>query len=190
VIIEGDAMTPDPWALPHVSPYTIPFALYYVVVGIATTGWLALFLFPRRPWANFWYAGVIVPLILSLFFGYFNLSFWHVYPPLQPTAYFSLEGVHGLFQNPGLLAVGWTDLLFVDLILGAWMTRRAAQARIPYIYLLPCLLLTFTFAGFGFLLFAVICGVGGRWSAIARFEGIPDTTSQPVSALPIAANTR
>jgi len=180
----------NPWAAPYVPPYGIPFFLYYVVVGIALTGWLALFFFPRRPWANFWYAGVIVPLVLSLFFIYLCLAFWFVEPPGQFSAYFSLGGVHQLFQNPGLLLVGWTDLLFVDLILGAWMTRRAAQARIPYIYLLPCLLLTFTFAGFGFALFAVICAVGGRWSAIARFEGIPDVNSEPVWALPTAANTR
>lgn len=174
------------------NPFTAhPFDIYYyVIVTIALSGWLALIFFPRRPWANFWYAGVLVPLVLGLLFIFFCLFYWNTPPPGKVSAYLSLNGVHELFQNPGLLLVGWTDLLFVDLILGAWMARRAAQARIPYIYLLPCLLLTFTFAGFGFALFAVICAVGGRWSAIARFEGIPDTESQPVWALPTAANTQ
>lgn len=183
-------MQVDPWALPHVTPYTIPFALYYVIVGIDVTGWLALFFFPRRSWANFWYAGVIVPSILSLFFIYLNFSYWFIDPQGHISGYLSLGGVHQLFQNPGILLVGWTDVLFVDLIVGAWMTRRAAQIGMPYVFLLPCLLLTFTFAGFGFLLFVVLCAVYGRWPAIARFEGVPDTVSKPVWAQPTAVNAR
>lgn len=170
----------DPWAVPHVYPYTLPFVLYYVIVLIDVSGWLALFVFPRRQWANFWYAGVIVPAILSLFFIALNIGYWLVYPEGHITGYLSLGGVHQLFQNPGILLVGWTDVLFVDLIVGAWMTRQAVRIGMPYVYLLPCLLLTFTFAGFGFVLFAVLCAARGRWSAIARFERAPATISKVV----------
>jgi uncharacterized membrane protein YoaK (UPF0700 family) len=91
-----------------------------------------------------------------------------------------------LFLNLGLLLAGYIDLVVMPLILGAWMARKATQIRMPYIYLLPCLLLTFVVPGTGFVLFVVIVAIGRGWSQIAKFEGQPPPNSSPVFARPEA----
>jgi len=67
------------------------------------------------------------------------------------------------------------------------MARKAAQIRMPYVYLLPCLVMTFVFAGVGFTLFTIVTAIGKRWSEIAKFEAQPPTNTSPVAARPTAA---
>ena len=49
---------------------------------------------------------------------------------------------------------------------------KRTQTRMPYIYLLPCLIFTFAFAGLGFVLFCVAMSFGERWGAIAAIERV------------------
>jgi hypothetical protein len=165
----------------------LPRNWFYVVMAVDIAGWLVLLLFPRRPWANFWIAGLIVPLVLSLISIFFLIAFFLVPPALKFESYRSLDAVYAMFANRGLLLVAWTNLAIMDLAVAAWMVRMAARVKIPYALVLPCLLLTFIFAGFGFTLFAALAGVGGRWNAIAKAEGIQPTDSDPVDAQPLAA---
>jgi len=67
-------------------------------------------------------------------------------------------------------------------VAGAWMARKAAQIRMPYLFLFPCLILTFMFAGFGFALFSIIAAIGAGWGEIAKFEGQPPTNTVPTAA--------
>ena len=164
----------------------LPHYLYFFVMALVAVGWLALIFFPRWRFANFWFSGLIVPQILCLIYMYLLLTFWFRDPPGSFLEFLTLEGVYKLFGNSGLLLVGWINLITMDLVVGAWMTRKAAQIRMPYIYLLPCLILTFVFAGFGFTLFAVIAAIGGGWSEIALFEGQPPTNIIPEAARPEA----
>ena len=168
-------------------PFELPRDWYYVVMALDIAGWLVLLLFPRRPWANFWIAGLIVPLLLSLISVFFLIAFFLVPPPLSFASYKSLDDIYAMFANRGLLLVAWTNLEIMDLALAAWMVRMAARVKIPYALVLPCLLLTFVFAGFGFTLFAALAGVGGRWKAIAKAEGPQPTDSDPIDAQPLAA---
>lgn len=167
---------------------TVPFSflpdIFLAVSVIAASGWLALFFFPRRLWANLWFAGVIVPLILSLFYVYLMLTFWFLPPQGEVSGFFSLNGSNELFENDGLQLAAWTDILLLSLIAGAWMARKAMQVRMPYVYLLPCLLLMLAAPGFGFILFCVVASFGSRWSAIASVENIAPSDSAPVSAVP------
>ena len=165
----------------------LPRNFFYVVLVLDLIGWVALLLFPRRPAVNFWLAGLIVPLVLSLISIYFLFSFSFVDPPLNFKDLWSLGGIYEMFKNPGLLLVAWTDLMIMDLVAAAWMARAAAQAKIPYVYLFPCLVLSFFFAGFGFTLFAAVAGAGGKWGLLARRSGLPPTVSDPVPAQPFAA---
>jgi hypothetical protein len=103
---------------------SLPHYLYFAVIALAVVGWLALIIFSRSRWANFWFA---------------------------------------------------------------WIARKAAQIRMPYVYLLPCLLIGFFFIGFGFALFAIIAAIGGGWSVIARFEAQPPTNTEPAAARPAVA---
>jgi hypothetical protein len=160
--------------------FAIPDILYYVVMALAGAGWLALIFFPHRPWANFWFSGLIVPLLLCVLYMYLLLTFWFLEPPARFSDFFSLKGVYSMFGNSGLLLVGWTNLIAMDLVAGAWMTRKAVHARIPHVYIVPCLVMTFVFAGFGFAMFAMVSAVGGRWRHIAEIESIPSGDSLPL----------
>jgi hypothetical protein len=174
---------------PPTFPEGIPCYLYYVVMGVAVIGWLVLIFFPRRPWANFWFAGLAVPLILSFFYMYLLITFWWGPPPARLTEFLTLEGVHVQLTNRGLLLVAWINIIAMDLVVGAWMARKAAQVRMPYVYLLPCLIMTYVFAGFGFTLFTIVMSVGGKWPLVARVEDVPPLDSFPVSARAEAASS-
>jgi ABA DEFICIENT 4-like len=153
------------------NPSSLPDVFFAIVMIMVVTAWVSLIFFPRSHRANFWYAGVIVPTTLSVVYMYFLLAFWFVEPAGHFYQFESLKGVYALFGNNGLLLVGWINIIAMDIVLGAWMARKAAQVRMPYIYLLPCLILTFAFAGLGFTIFTIVMAVGGRWSAIAKLEG-------------------
>lgn len=162
-------------------PTGIPIFLFFVVMALAVSGWLALIFFPRKPWANFWYAGVIVPLALSFLYMYLLLTFWNLPPAANFLQFRNLPGVSAMLQNLGLLLVAWINLIMMDLVAGAWMTRKAVATKMPTVYLVPCLVLTFVFAGFGFALFALVTALGNRWKEIARIELPPPVESEPVS---------
>jgi len=162
-------------------------ALYYIVTIIAVVGWVQLIFWPRRHWANFWFAGVVIPLVLSLFFCAFIIMYWLQPPQGSRDELKSLEGIYAMFGNHGLLLAAWTHLLAMDLVVGAWMARKAAQMHMPYVYLLPCLLLTFSFAGFGFVLFAVAMSFGERWFYIARVEQVRPIPRVSFAAVPADA---
>ena len=83
-----------------------------------------------------------------------------------------------------LLLAGFLDLLIMPLLLAAWMARKAAQVRMPYVYLLICMVVTFGAPGTGFVLYALFVALGGRWSQIARFDGQPPVNAAPVFARP------
>jgi len=165
-------------------PFRIPPVLYYVVMGIVIIGWIHLILFSRRHWANFWFAGLAVPVTLCLFYMYLLIVFFFQPPPLKFSEFFTLEGVYRMFSNSGLLLVGWINILAMDLVAGAWMARKAAQVRMPAIYLIPCLILTFLFAGFGFALFCIAMSFGERWGAIAKLEQVPPVKRAVFPAFP------
>src|SRR6185436_9810568 len=61
----------------------LPRTFFYVVMVIDIAGWLVLLMFPRRPWANFWGAGLIAPLVLSLISVYFLVAYSLVPPILD-----------------------------------------------------------------------------------------------------------
>jgi hypothetical protein len=165
-------------------PKTLPGVLYYVVMALALFGWAVLILLPRRQRFIFWVAGVFVPVLLCLFYTYVLIAFWFQSPQGRFTDFFTLDGIYRMMGNRGLLLAMWLNLTTMGLVAGAWMTRKAAQVRMPYVWLLPCLLLTFLFAGVGFLLFAVINAVGGTWTSIAKVEDVPPTDSYPIRAFP------
>lgn len=162
----------------------LPYILYCVVTALAVIGWLSLILFPRSPWSNFWLSGLVIPLLLSLVYMSMLLIFWFNPPGAAFSQFFTLKGVYQMFGNHGLLLVAWINILCMDLVVGAWMARKAAQIRMPHLYLLPCLVMTFVFAGFGFALFTIIAAIGRGWSEIAKFEGQPPTNSAPLAARP------
>jgi len=166
---------------------TLPHDLHVLVNVIDLLGWGALLLFPRRSLVNFWWAGLIVPLMLSFIYIYSLLTFWFLPPAMDFANFINLEGVHKMFENRGMLLVAWINLSAMDLVAGAWMARKATQVKIPNVYLIPCLIMTYIFVGFGFTMFVAVAAAGGKWRVIARREAIPAPDSAPVEAQPFAA---
>jgi hypothetical protein len=65
----------------------------------------------------------------------------------------SLPNVMRLFTKPEIALAGWIHYLAFDLLVGAWEVRTAREDRIPFILVVPCLLLTFLFGPAGYLAF-------------------------------------
>lgn len=166
-----------------------PGWLFYVVFLIALVGWVALFIFPARPKANFLIAGLIVPVTLGVFYTVSMLLWWNVEPVGRFSNFLSLRGLQNMFQNPGLLLAAWIDLLVIPLIVGAWMARRATQIRMPRVWLYLCLAVTLGFPGTGFVLFALIVLWKGRWKDIASLEDVAPLDCAPVSITAKATTT-
>ncbi|HEV7764894.1 MAG TPA: abscisic acid-deficient protein Aba4 family protein [Thermoanaerobaculia bacterium] len=167
-------------------PFAMLPTVFNIVMAVSAIGWLALIFFPRREWANLWVAGVAVPAVLGILYLCVMLVFWFQPPDAAPRDFLSLAGAQHLFQDPGMLVAAWTDIALLSIIVGAWMARKAMQVRMPYIYLLPSLLLTWTLPGVGFIFFCVVASFGGRWGYIELYEGLPPTESAPVAAVPFA----
>ncbi|HEX2832500.1 MAG TPA: abscisic acid-deficient protein Aba4 family protein [Thermoanaerobaculia bacterium] len=168
-------------------PLKFPPILYFVIMAVVGVGWLMLLLFPRRHWANFWFAGVAVPTLLSLGYVILLILFWFQPPQADYGDIFTLDGVYRTFGNRGLLLVAWVNILTMDLVIGAWMARKASQTRMPYVYLLPCLVMTFIFAGIGFTMFAVAMAFGERWPAIAALEQMKGVKANAFAIAPEGA---
>ncbi len=158
--------------------------LYLVAMGLVVIGWLALILFPRWPRVNLWFSGLMIPFLLCLICIILLATFWLRPPAAKFSAFLTLEGVYAVFADPRALLAGWIHMLATGLVAGAWMARKAAQIRMPYLLLLLCLVLTFVFAGLGFVLFVTIVAMGKGWSEIAKFEGAPPINASPVSSEP------
>jgi hypothetical protein len=166
------------------NPSGIPSIVYYLSGAVALVGWLAIFFFPRRSWATFWFSGIIVPVILCLFSTFLLLTFW-----FQPRAasvfdYLKLPTVYAQYSNPGLLAVTLIDIIAMNLVVGAWMARKALQVGLSFTYLLPCLLFMTVAPGGGFILFAIVVSLHGRWNKLEEVDTGYGNESKPVSATP------
>ncbi len=193
----------------------VPGRLFTISFILTVVGYLVLIIFPRQSWANFWFSGIIVPVLLGALYSVVLLVCFFAPDPKQmqeipcaaaqtiakgdpnfkcdqstlgvsrPLDFFSLPGLRRLFLKDGLLLAGFLDIILLSLITAAWMTRKAAQIRMPYIYLLPCLVLTLGVPGTGVVVFAILSALGGRLPQMARFEGQPPTNTMPVFARPV-----
>lgn len=161
----------------------IPHYIHPFVMGVSGLGWLLLALFPRQSWANFWMAGVVLPLILCFLYSVTFAIYWFVEPEGSVIGFVTLSGLRLLFDNPGLLLSAFIDLTAIPLILGAWVTRKCAQVRMPYLLILICLLLIAAVPATGFVFFAIVVTIRGNWKEIAQLERQNATPGAAVSAL-------
>jgi hypothetical protein len=174
----------------HPTLAALPPALFYFDMTIAGIGWLALIFFPRRHWANFWLAGVIIPSLLGILYTALMILYWFEKPALGFRGFLSIDQVYNMFSNHGLLLAAWTDIILLSLIAGAWVTRKAMQLRMPYIYLLPLLLVMYAFPGTGIVIFFILSGFGGRIAALSQSEDVAPAETDPVpAAIPSAARS-
>ncbi|WP_216824666.1 ABA4-like family protein [Paragemmobacter aquarius] len=97
-------------------------------------------------------AGSVVPLLLAVAYAGLILGHWAD----AEGGFGSLADVAKLFANPWLLLAGWLHYLCFDLLVGAWIVRRALAEGVAHGFVVPCLALTFLFGPVGFLLFSMV----------------------------------
>jgi hypothetical protein len=129
-----------------------PDTLFKICNLIAVTGWLVLLLSPVRPrWAQT-YAGLLVPLLLSIAYTGLVMAFWSG----AEGSFSTLPDVMKLFTKPEVALAGWIHYLAFDLFVGAWEVRTARRDGVPFVLVIPCLALTFMFGPAGLLVFSAI----------------------------------
>jgi len=137
--------------------------LFQIVNTATLVAWLPLVFLPRRRWAT-----TIVPIAMPALLAVVYLALLIASLPGSNGSYSSLAGVRALFADPRGLLAGWTHYLAFDLLVGNWEMRDARTRGIPYVLVLPCLVLTFLFGPAGWLLYGIVRSSRGA-EPIAQF---------------------
>jgi len=119
---------------------------------IALVAWVLLVLSPRLPRWTSTVTGTVVPALLAAAYVAIVVTNWAG----SEGGFSSLSGVAALFSNPWILLAGWTHYLAFDLLVGNWEMQDARTRGIPYVLVLPCLVLTFLFGPAGWLLYGIV----------------------------------
>lgn len=123
---------------------------------VAMAGWIALVaaLFVPGIRSVAWPAAqLVLPGLLSILYV---VLLWAGRDGFAQGGFASLADVRALFGNDSALAAGWVHYLAFDLFVGAWISRDAAERRLPPILVLACLPLTFLFGPAGLLLYLAL----------------------------------
>lgn len=151
-------------ALSGTRDHMMNFELLFSLAGlIAMAGWLALLLSPWMPKWSDRIAGFWVPIVLSI--GYVALLVF--FPAENGGGFGSLAEVKQLFSSSSAMLAGWVHFLAFDLVIGAWICRKARREGIPFWMVVPCLPMTFLFGPAGFLLFTMVRGLNVRFARAA-----------------------
>ena len=128
------------------------YELLFSAAGIlAMMGWLLLL---ASPWVPKWsdrIASLFIPCALAS--GYVAIVYL---APTTSGGFGSFPEVVELFSHPQAVMAGWVHFLAFDLIVGAWICRKARAENIPFWFVIPCLPLTFLFGPAGYLAFAMV----------------------------------
>src|SRR5215475_14292281 len=124
-------------------------AIFQLCTVAALAGWLVLLIAPIAPTFAARISGMLVRLLLAVVYSGLMLAFWS-----RPEGGFdNLPNVMRLFTKPEIALAGWIHYLAFDLFVGSWQVRTARAESIPFLVVLPCLLLTFLFGPAGYLAF-------------------------------------
>ncbi len=130
------------------------YELVFSGAGIlAMFGWLMLLI---SPWTPIWsdrVAGLTIPVVLAA--AYLAIV---IFVPTASGGFGSFAEISELFSQPQALMAGWIHFLAFDLLIGAWICRKARAEEIRFWFVLPCLPITFFLGPAGYLLFSIIRG--------------------------------
>lgn len=132
-----------------------PDALFQLANPLALAGWLVLL---ASPWIPRWsdrISGLLIPALLSVGYTAVILVHWSG----AEGGFDSLANVERLFESRWLLLAGWVHFLAFDLFIGAWEVRKGREANIPFLLIIPCLVLTFLFGPAGLIAFLALRAV-------------------------------
>jgi len=138
-----------------------PDVLFQYANTMALLGWLSLLASPLLAAWTDRISGTLIPLLLAAAYTGLVLAFWSG----AQGGFDSLVNVEKLFQTREVVLAGWIHYLAFDLFIGAWEVRTARAERIPFILVVPCLVLTFLFGPAGLLAFQSLRFVRSRIAA-------------------------
>ena len=126
-----------------------PEAIFSAVSTLAMLGWIVLLASPFiKRWA--WIiSGAAIPILLSVAYAGLILAFFAE----AEGDFGSLAGVQKLFETPEAALAGWIHFLAFDLFVGVWVARTAQAEGMRFLFVIPCLFLTFMFGPAGYLAF-------------------------------------
>jgi Domain of unknown function (DUF4281) len=138
-----------------------PEQVFNIANVFALLGWIVLIFLPSHRAAVEGISRTLVPGLLSIAYAVILI-------PLAlrsgPGNIASWEGIAAMLGQPWLLIAGWLHYLAFDLLVGTWQVETARKEGIPYVAVLPCLLLTFVLGPIGFLAFLIArWTLGHRW---------------------------
>lgn len=90
------------------------------------------------------------PLLFGLLYLTIIVKTWG---QMSLDSFGTIDSVRELFNSDDLLLAGWLHYLAFDLFLGCWQIQTARQHGIPFLLIIPALLLTFLFGPVGYLTF-------------------------------------
>lgn len=137
--------------------------LFTLTNGIAFVAWIVLIFAPRRP--------LVLTLILHAGVGLLCLAYtamlvallagWadpgRVDPASSPSLLdYSVQGIRRLFQSDGVVVLGWTHYLALDLFTGLWIGRDGDGKGVSRFLQAPVLLLTFLVGPLGLLVWLCV----------------------------------
>jgi hypothetical protein len=127
-------------------------ALFQLCTTATMAGWLVLLASPIAPTLADRVSGLLIPTLLAILYAGLVMAFW----TQAQGGFDSLPNVMRLFTKPEIALAGWIHYLALDLFVGAWEVRTARGEHIPFILVVPCLLLTFLFGPAGYLAFGCL----------------------------------
>ena len=129
-----------------------PETIFKICNSIVLSPWLLMIVAPNWNYTKIVIESFIFPILLSVVYIFYRL----ISIGKSSGDFFSLAGVERLFRNRHALLAGWVHYLVFDLFVGSWELADAQKHNISHWFLAPCLVLTFIFGPFGFLIYILI----------------------------------
>ncbi len=126
-----------------------PDSLFQLANTTALASWVVLLASPFASKLTDAISGYVIPLALSVVYTALILAFWSG----AQGGFDTLDNVMLLFTSREVALAGWVHYLAFDLFVGAWEARTARRESIPFLLVVPCLVLTFLFGPIGLLAF-------------------------------------
>ncbi|MBK9439109.1 MAG: DUF4281 domain-containing protein [Chloracidobacterium sp.] len=129
-----------------------PESIFTTVNLIAVAGWLLIAIMPRWKYTRMIVLSGGIPLLLAVAYTIIIV----LYFGKAEGGFGSLADVMKLFSNEWAVLAGWIHYLAFDLFVGAWEVKDAHERNVSHLWVIPCLVLTFTLGPVGFLTYSIL----------------------------------
>jgi hypothetical protein len=116
------------------------------------TGWLLLLVAPKWKYTSR-ISTYICVLLLSVIY---SIIIIHTLSGFDWRSFSTLQNVRQLFQSDEALLAGWIHYLAFDLFMGVYILKQTQEYKIPHLFNLFLLPLTFLFGPLGYTVFMSI----------------------------------